>query len=1311
MKQVSIHVVSAIVRLVPTMIVGGLYVLQIRQLASFWIVGAAGLSVAVLSAASARRLDSLRSALMAAISGVAALYIVVATALRLLQLTGLGFALDAAGEIWNQQFVLALPLMLFVAITGVLYLRRPGFGGTDTLLHAGLWLMVLWNQGQYQLTLLSHPLQLAVAAVVFIAAQIAALTASRAAGHAGYRRPRRTTASLGAFAVLVVLLLTTAGGLAMHLYSAAAAAASGGLMRPTLFRFDLSDFLTLESEISMSDNLVLLYRREGRSQWDLLRRFVLNSYEPRRGFFRSDSPGARYPDSVPRRTQRYTVEDDMSRVTAAQEYHLINLDPGSLIARSEPEMVVPLRQPSDSPFVSSYQVESRVSYAVAEELQRISRQDMQQGLGGELYDFYTRSQATERIIALSDTLTTDSSTPYHAAAAILKFLQNEFTYSLSPGVAVDGDQLSHFLFESRKGYCSYFAFAMALMLREQGIPARVAVGFFADPQQQVLNVYPIRANMAHAWIEAYFGEYGWIEFDPTSFTPTPGEEPPPNQPIDPDELEELLSAVFSHPAEPLESAEQDAPPAGSADRPGFTIEHAGRLLQMVVVFILLLLVLWRSRNRVLARLLFHRGWRRSVRLQYYSVVGGYLMPDKRRSNETVEEFAARMQLAAGPALQQLTELYNYARFAPHEDSGETGSKNIAVRARAAAAMVRSRLRRGWGWRYPLTWLLPGRWIYRIWPHGFSAAAFLIAVLLFTAGSPSLLRADVLPTDEQHPVEWYQDQARTAEQREYFDRARRLLQQGIEQHPQSDLLRSQLGELYFSAEMYRLALQQYKQASQLNPESLRHRYDLGETYTRLNRNYQAIAVLEDVLDQQPDDDLLITDLGWLYYRTYQYQQGIRLLENAQERLGSRSSLQLILAAHYTGLYEYENARSAYVSAIDSAVERGDRTFAAVAFYNLSLLERVFYRYENSAEAVRGSIEQRPRATGYLSAGELEHNRLQFAAAEAALLRAVELDGQTPLPYISLARLYIRFGMVQSARAYLNAAERVQEFWMYKYGTNPEHHVMRMFELRRDVFAASAETERRRAYAGLRDWADRLFASFRYRVRSWFAGLEFRRAALRVAGAHLEEGNRIDGHRTAARAFERIPFLERRHLRRAAAIEVPLLPESQRWYALSEAELSRRSEPVLAAVLHLDQEYERYRVLEGLLQAADYASGERRREIVLRAAALAPGRVRAAGFRLPVCISEDDPGIETGLSRRYLRSIGLEPAAASDACAAQLRISTARSADAWQVVIELYTPQGDSRLDTAQVTLEAGLVPNIRRQEIARAILNVLESPRM
>ena len=77
-----------------------------------------------------------------------------------------------------------------------------------------------------------------------------------------------------------------------------------------------------------------------------------------------------------------------------------------------------------------------------------------------------------------------------------------------------GDPIGDFLFRYRSGHCEYFATAMVLMLRSQGIPARFVTGFLGGENNR-LGYYIVRQSNAHAWVEAYLPDSGWTVFDPT----------------------------------------------------------------------------------------------------------------------------------------------------------------------------------------------------------------------------------------------------------------------------------------------------------------------------------------------------------------------------------------------------------------------------------------------------------------------------------------------------------------------------------------------------------------------------------------------------------------------------------------------------------------------------------------------------------------------------------------------------------------------------------------------------------------------------
>jgi hypothetical protein len=114
-------------------------------------------------------------------------------------------------------------------------------------------------------------------------------------------------------------------------------------------------------------------------------------------------------------------------------------------------------------------------------------------------------------------------TPYRKVRAIGNYLLDNNYYSLnSPKVPPTKDAVVFFLTESHAGACDMFASSMVLLLREMNVPARIVSGYIqnddysskqTDTNQR--QMYVVRERDAHAWVEYYVPEYGWLSYDPT----------------------------------------------------------------------------------------------------------------------------------------------------------------------------------------------------------------------------------------------------------------------------------------------------------------------------------------------------------------------------------------------------------------------------------------------------------------------------------------------------------------------------------------------------------------------------------------------------------------------------------------------------------------------------------------------------------------------------------------------------------------------------------------------------------------------------
>lgn len=132
-----------------------------------------------------------------------------------------------------------------------------------------------------------------------------------------------------------------------------------------------------------------------------------------------------------------------------------------------------------------------------------------------------------RVRNFASQITFELTNPYDIAQTITTVLRAQITYEPNLTLPPAGtDLIEWFLFESKQGYCNYYASAEVLMLRSLGIPARMAMGFSTGEVTQTVQrpgeteaterEYSIYRKHMHAWPEVYFPGIGWVEFEPTS---------------------------------------------------------------------------------------------------------------------------------------------------------------------------------------------------------------------------------------------------------------------------------------------------------------------------------------------------------------------------------------------------------------------------------------------------------------------------------------------------------------------------------------------------------------------------------------------------------------------------------------------------------------------------------------------------------------------------------------------------------------------------------------------------------------------------
>jgi transglutaminase-like putative cysteine protease len=124
------------------------------------------------------------------------------------------------------------------------------------------------------------------------------------------------------------------------------------------------------------------------------------------------------------------------------------------------------------------------------------------------------SVSLRRVQTLADRIA-GQGPPFEQAKRMEGYLQKNYRYSTDFGEQVAANPVDYFLFERRQGACGHFASAMAVMLRLRGIPSRVVAGYWQGEWNDPAQAIVVRERDAHAWVEAYIPEMGWMKFDPT----------------------------------------------------------------------------------------------------------------------------------------------------------------------------------------------------------------------------------------------------------------------------------------------------------------------------------------------------------------------------------------------------------------------------------------------------------------------------------------------------------------------------------------------------------------------------------------------------------------------------------------------------------------------------------------------------------------------------------------------------------------------------------------------------------------------------
>jgi tetratricopeptide (TPR) repeat protein len=844
----------------------------------------------------------------------------------------------------------------------------------------------------------------------------------------------------------------------------------------------------------------------------------------------------------------------------------------------------------------------------------------------------------------------------------------EYRYSLKPGIAPDGDQLGWFLFNTKKGYCSYYAFAMSLMLRSLGIPARVAAGFFIDPEVNTFNYYPVRSDMAHAWVEVLFPGYGWIEFDPTAEDLAEGEEFRFSSGVDPNLFERLMREILENRwlLRAKEGRElSSASPVSSLMRITAALLKKFWLIPLLVIAVILSVTIRCA--YFIASALHTDNRKKAVRLWKHCRRRLRLAGVRQAPSAHESEWAHNADTLI-PGVYSLYQSAAAARFAPEY----TADDFIVMRANYrtfsdAYRRTVSLPRRVIAWALPLLALLLPVWgktgstdlkkKRRV--TSASRALPLVLLVIFLAGSDTNAQTSDSVADAD-TLFWT---ARTAIFSENWEHAIENLKIGERYYPDDIRFPWALGNLYYDRSLYGLAWDEFKKGETID------RFDedivvmLARTAGFLNKSHTSIEYYQIALQLNPENRDTISNLGWMFYKVHRLSEGEKIMTDAIDRFGEDADFAMTLGTIYSAMYNYEKSKYWYQRAIALGREIGDMSFTAVAHYNLSILESRFYHYDLSMNETNASLTARRRASGMLARGELNMRRLELRQSQLDYQDAYEMD-TSPLAKLSLAQIYQISGRLDEARLYAEDCLRATDHsWMLNYGIDPDRHKRDIHEILYNTYEGLSRTEPLTPWAKPGEKVRSLFRRIVYRYKTAVHLRLYEKYSLAAADSFRaelsSESPLLDTTLQYFNSFRRYRR-GRIYLDCARELETRIIPAANPSYDLEEGIQDKNTHLLEQAIAGLNPQWERLSIAECYRHIADMPRkplsmndgtnrpesktqrAEKQRLAAEELFALNRGGLRQAGLSLPTEVtvifgSETFPGTR-GTERLLRKTLG-------------------------------------------------------------------------
>ncbi len=979
---------------------------------------------------------------------------------------------------------------------------------------------------------------------------------------------------------------------------------SSGILEENLFFFDFKQFLELKDEIKLKDDRVLIMELEGvkeniRSRIDegwnrqiYLKRFSLEEYvnggrfKIAERFVDPFSPPVYVSDY---KWELKEIPDFKERTDILEALYLINIDPSSLMGSDLLTKVVPLTNWDGSPYKQIYKSFCTIFDPDYNNLQfeNFSQKKFLKNLDPErkkLLLYWGKEEDEGQIKELAEEITALYDNSIYKTIAISQYLKDNYYYSLRPGIAKGGNQLNYFLFESKKGYCSYYAFAMTLMLRSIGIASRVAVGFAPDMNEKTLNFYDVRALHGHAWVEVYFDDYGWITFDPTSSNIAEGE----NFEFfsgDKEERNDLIEEILKN-KDKMKEITKEKDEQDILEKMVYSLKRSVRFfgLALFIFILLLIIVLIYIKKNVFAMLFYFTSeLRKKIKYLYKDILGklldlGYPIHD----SETISEYSDRIKKDKITDITSLTKIYQKSIFREEKKLVITNQNINEIRRSILNDLKKMSKKKKIKAFFNFI---------RLWKKVIP----ILFILFFV--NPLNLKAQ-----QDKSIDEYIIGAEEAIGEGYYDNALKLLNEAETVYPDSFLPNFVKGRLYFYRELYEIAVIEFLKAKEKGLVIEENFLYITDSYGSIGEDKKAVKMMEEAFENLYPSKRMYEKLSWLYFKSHDTTKGIEKAKEGLERYPNSPDLLMTLGNSYSSIYNYKLSKKYYLDAVNySFIEEDSNNLRAIIYYNLSLLENSFLFFDNAYKSAKVSISWQNRASAHNQLNHLYLEALDFKKSYNEVIKASGLEPVTKFPELSLALIYALAGKIDDSIMLLKQLSDIKDFsWMLYFGINKNIYYAEIYRLLSIAYEFKENQISFTDKYNFKTNITRPFKKIYYKILSVYFNFKASNLFIKIGEANIKGGGELEGLLQLYNAYERIwPSKAYKVIKLAEKIEIISNPKKQKIYNIKKAiekekssifYTKKKKKKVLLKNLNLlDKKWEREMMAETLLEIVKSSKG--------------------------------------------------------------------------------------------------------------------------